>query len=96
MTALRAEPPLTQLNAYVELSPHGVVQWVETHAELDVVESSPPGREIELLVTDGVNSTWVQARAICDGASVLAEVIAPVGSAAELPPVRTTAEAGER
>lgn len=93
MTAVRSEPPLTQLNAYVERTPAGVVEWIESEPDLDVVESSPPGREIELLVSDGVYNTWMSARAICEGASVLAEVIAGADSGAELPPVRDAAEA---
>jgi hypothetical protein len=89
MTAMRTNPPLTQLNAYTERSPAGVADWIAAQGDLDIVETSPPGREIELLVTDGVYNTWMSARAICDGASVLAEVIARADSGAQLPPVRT-------
>jgi hypothetical protein len=92
MTAVRTNPPLTQLNAYTERSPADVVDWIEAENNLEIVAASPPGREIELLVTDGVYNTWMSARAICDGASVLAEVIAPADSGAQLPPVRGAAQ----
>ena len=88
MTAVRADPPVTQLNAYVEQSPQEVRAWVDADEGLEVLNASPDGREIELLVSDGTYTTWVSARAICDGASVLAEVIAPEGESAALPPVR--------
>lgn len=92
MTALRPSPPLTQLNAYVELSPDQVVDWIEEDNGLQIVDASPPGRVIELLVTDGGYTTWMSVRAICDGGSVLAEVIAADDDDAELPPVRSGAE----
>jgi hypothetical protein len=88
MTAMRSNPPLTQLNAYIELSPGSVVDWIRDRDDLQIVESSPLGREVELLVTDGTYTTWMSARAICDGASVLAQVIADSDAGAELPPVR--------
>ena len=94
MTAVRSEPPLTQLNAYVERTPAGVAEWIEGQPTLEILESSPPGRDIELLVSDGVYNTWMSARSICESASVLAEVIAGADSGATLPPVRDTAEAG--
>lgn len=88
MTALRPDPPLVQLNAYVEQSPAQVRAWINAEQGLEIVEASPDGREIELLVSDGTYDTWLSARAICDGASVLAEVIAPQGDRSQLPPVR--------
>lgn len=92
MTALRPNPPLTQLNAYVELSPEQVVAWIEDDDGLEITDASPPGRVIELLVADGGYTTWMSVRAICDGGSVLAEVIAAADDDAELPPVRSGAE----
>ena len=88
MTAVRSDPPLTQLNAYVEQSPQQVREWVAAQTGLEILESSPDGREIQLLVSDGRYNTWMSVRAICDGASVLAEVIAGADSQAELPPVQ--------
>lgn len=91
MTALRPDPPLTQLNAYVEQSPQQVRDWVAAEDGLEIVEASPDGTQIELLVSDGRYNTWMSIRAICDGASVLAEVIADADSRDELPPVRKEA-----
>ena len=92
MTALRAEPPLIQLNAYVEQSPQEVRAWIDAEQGLEILEASPDGHEIELLVSDGAHTTWMSARAICDGAAVLAEVIAPEGERAQLPPVKEGAQ----
>ena len=96
MTAVRPDPPLTQLNAYVERTPAGVVAWIEDQPDLDVLEASAPGTQIELLVSDGVYNTWMSARAICDGASVLAEVIADADAAAQLPPVSDSEEGAQQ
>lgn len=85
MTAVRSEPPLTQLNAYVETTPAGVREWVEGQPDLEVVDSAETAGEVELLVSDGQWRTFVSARAVCADASLLAEVIAPHDSDATLP-----------
>lgn len=91
MTALRPDPPLTQLNAYVEQSPQQVREWVAAEGRFEILDASPDGRQIELLVSDGTYTTWLSVRAICDGASVLAQVIADAGNQAALPPVQGVA-----
>ena len=85
LTAVRAQQPLTQLNGYVEMTPVRVREWIEAQADLEVVVSEDEGYESELLVTDGTWRTFVKARAVCDDASLLAEVIAPEDSGAVLP-----------
>ena len=85
LTAVRAEPPLTQLNGYVESTPAEIREWIEAQPDLEVVMSVDNGDESELLVTDGTWRTFVKARAVCADGSLLAEVIAPEGSDAVLP-----------
>lgn len=85
LTAVRDQPPLTQFNGYVELTPVQVRTWIEEETDLEILVSEDEGYESELLVTDGVYNTFVKARAICATASLLAEVIAPADSGATLP-----------
>lgn len=85
LTAVRAQPPLTQLNGYVESTPVEIREWIEAQPDLEVVASEDEGYESELLVTDGTWRTFVKARAVCASGSLLAEVIAPEDSDAVLP-----------
>ena len=85
LTAVRPQPPLTQLNGYVEMTPVEVREWIEAQTDLEVVVAEDEGYESELLVTDGTWRTFVKARAVCADASLLAEVIAPENSDAVLP-----------
>lgn len=85
LTAVRDQPPLVQLNGYVESTPVEVREWIEAQAGLTVVASEDEGYESELLVTDGTWRTFVKARAVCADGSLLAEVIAPEDSSAMLP-----------
>jgi hypothetical protein len=85
ITAVRDQPPLTQLNGYVEMTPVQVRAWVESQRDLTVNQSEDEGYESELLVSDGEYETFIKAVAVCSTASLLAEVIAPVGAAANMP-----------
>ena len=85
LTAVREEPPLTQLNGYVEMTPREVRAWVEARDDLTVQQSEDEGYESELLVSRGKYTTFIKARAVCKEASVLAEVIAPREASSALP-----------
>lgn len=85
LTAVREQPPLTQLNGYVEMTPIEVRAWVEARDDLTVQLSEDEGYESELLVSRGEYTTFIKARAVCKEASVLAEVIAPREASESLP-----------
>lgn len=85
ITAVREQPPVVQLNGYVESTPRQVREWVEEQPGLTIVAASEEPDESQLLVTDGTWKTFVKARAICDGASLLAEVITAQDSDAVIP-----------
>jgi hypothetical protein len=85
ITAVRIQPPLAQLNGYVESTPREVREWIESQDHLEVVVSEDEGYESELLVTDGRRRTFIKAQAICADASLLAEVIADEDAASMLP-----------
>jgi hypothetical protein len=85
ITAVREQPPRVQLNGYVEATPAEVRRWIEANDDLEVVLAEGDAGQAELLVTDGTWRTFVAARAVCDDASLLAEVIAPQESDAVLP-----------
>lgn len=85
ITAVREQRPVIQLNGYVESTPGEVRAWVESQTDLDVVAAVDRGDEVELLVTDSTWKTFISARAICDDASLLAEVIAAEDSGAVIP-----------
>lgn len=85
VTAVRDQPPITQFNAYVEMTPVQVREWVESRPGLEVLSSEDEGLESELLVSDGEYNTFVKAAAVCADASLLAEVIAPAEADATLP-----------
>ena len=85
ITAVREQPPVVQLNGYVQSTPAALRTWVEARPNLDIVsEHAEPG-EVQLLVTDGTWKTFIKASAICEDASLLAEVIAPEDSGAVIP-----------
>ena len=85
ITAVREQPPVVQLNGYVESTPQQVRTWVEQRAGLEIVSVHEEPGEAQLLVTDGTWKTFVKARAICDGASLLAQVITGQDSDAVIP-----------
>lgn len=85
LTAVRDQPPITQLNGYVEMTPVQVREWVEARDDLVIKHAEDEGFESELLVTAGDHSIFVKAQAVCATASLLAEVIAPAGADAALP-----------
>lgn len=85
ITAVREQAPLVQLNGYVESTPREIRAWVEAQPDLEVVVAEDEGYESELLVTDGTWRTFIKARAVCEDASLLAEVIAPEDSDAAIP-----------
>ena len=94
LTAVREQPPLTQLNGYAEMTPTQIRAWIEGESGLEVLAAAQELHATELLVSDGVYNTFVRARAICAGASTVAEVIAPTDSDAQLPtPAGATAAA---
>ena len=85
ITAVRRQPPVVQLNGYVESTPGEIQAWVEQQENLEIVASEHTPDESQFLVTDGTWRTFIKARAICDDASLLAEVIAPLQSDAVIP-----------
>ncbi|MDP9405964.1 MAG: hypothetical protein M3O86_05090, partial [Actinomycetota bacterium] len=85
VTDVREQAPLTQVTGWVPLLPVDVRSFIEGRDDLEVLVSEDEGYESELLVSDGTSRVFVKARALCDGASVLAEVIAPEDAAGGLP-----------
>ena len=85
ITAVREQPPITQLNGYVEMTPPQVRAWVEKQSGLDIKQGEDEGYESELLASDGEYTTFIKAVAVCATASLLAEVIAPADASAALP-----------
>lgn len=85
LTAVRDQPPLAQLNGYVESTPVQVREWVQAQDDLTVLQAEDEGFESELLVTRGEYTTFIKAQAVCAEGSLLAEVIAPADAAVQLP-----------
>ena len=85
MTSVRDQPPLVQLNGYVEMTPPQVRAWVEKQSGLDIKQGEDEGYESELLASDGTYTTFIKAVAVCATASLLAEVIAPAEASGVLP-----------
>ncbi|MPZ72541.1 MAG: hypothetical protein GEU74_04815 [Nitriliruptorales bacterium] len=85
LTAVRENPPLAQLNGYIESTPAEVRQWVDSQEELTVEQAHATNHESQLLVSDGEHTVFIRLSAVCDNALLLAEVIAPSDEAAALP-----------
>ena len=85
VTAARSQPPISQFNGYVTMTPVQVREWIQAQDDLEVLVAEDEGFESELLVGNGKFRTFVKARAVCAEASLLAQVIAPADSAVQLP-----------
>ena len=85
VTAVRETDGVVQLNGYVEMTPAELRLWIERRPGVSVGGVAADAGVVELLVTDKRWRTFVRAKAVCADASVVAQVIAPVGSDAALP-----------
>lgn len=85
ITDLRETGPLTQLTGFVHATPVAVRLELEGRAGLTVVQSEDEGLESEMLLDAEDKRVFVKARAMCDEASILAIVMAPLDEAGAVP-----------
>lgn len=80
------QDPLTQVTAYVDLTPVNIRLWYEGEdAGIDVLTSEDEIHEVELLVSNGTHRTYAKGGAVCQEGTLLNLVVAEEIGASEFP-----------
>lgn len=85
LTGVTPRGPLTQVTAYLAMTPVQLRQYFEGRTDLQPIQIEDEIFEAEILVSDGTYRTFVKARALCSQGSDVVAIVAPETAAGELP-----------